>query len=115
MLEFVIGIVIAYLIRYFAFYVAFKRTGWVVVDTSSLAVIAFLSLVLGIVMPAGAFDFIGILLRLLIIAVFIMILFGEDLTEAFGMTLTAAVIEVIVGIVVTLVVPGLKINPFAVP
>ncbi len=110
-----VGLAISYLIRYLAYYVAFQRSGWRFIDARGISIIAFVSLLFGVFVPAGPSDFIGILLRLLIVSVFIIVIFGEDMSEAFGMAMVAAVIEVIAGFAINLLFPWICINPFAIP
>ncbi len=110
-----VGLAVSYFIRYVAFYVAFNRSGWRWIDNRGIGILAFVSLIFGVLLPASSMDIIGILLRLLIVSVFIIVLFGEDMSEAFGMAMVAAVVEVIISFFVNMVAPWLCINPFAVP
>ncbi len=112
-----VSLAVYFIIRYIAYYISFRKTGWLLVDHTGLAAVSFVSLVLGVITPAGAFDFVGILIRFLIVSVFISVIFDEDLSTAFGMALLAGVIEVILGLGLVLVFPtlGTVMSPFAVP
>ncbi len=112
-----IGLVVYFVIRFIAYYVALKKTGWMFIDYSKLGAVSFISLIFGVIVPSGPFDFIGILIRFLVMSVFVSVIFDEDLSTSFGMTLIAGVIEVVIGVVGILILPelGSVISPFAVP
>ena len=110
-----VGLAVSYLVRYFSYYGAFGRSGWKYINHHSVAVLALLSLVFGVLIPASSMDMIGILLRLLIMTVFVIVISGDDLSEAFGLVMVAAAFEVVASFIINIAFPWMCINPFAIP
>ena len=100
-------LLIAFLIRFIGLYTAFARAGYYRIDKGGLVVLALFSTLLGFIMPAGGFfDIFGVIFRIALFAIIIMIFAKTEFMEGIGITITAAIVE-------SLIIIVLMITPFS--
>ncbi|GEM_PF-6689053 len=113
----IVSLATAFIIRIASFYIGFKRSGWIAVKGNVLMIVAFFSLVLGVLMPAESFDIMGVFVRMLVVAAIIMVFMNEDITDAISITITAAIVQIIMTFLLSIFAPFLVegLSPFSVP
>ncbi len=116
-MSFLLSMATAFILRVVSFYIGFKRSGWIAVKGNVLLIVALFSLVLGILVPAGNFDIMGIFIRMLVVAAIIMVFMNEDITDAISITITAAVVQIVISFLLQIFAPFLieGLSPFTVP
>ncbi len=115
----IISLVVAFLIRLPALYLALTQVGYFRLSSGNLVAIALFSTLLGVIMPAeGMLDIIGALFRIVLLSIIIMVLMRGEITDSLKAVVVAAVIESVIILTLSLspvsfLVAGLGI--FSVP
>ncbi len=114
----IVSLVFAFILRLPALYAALTQVGGFKLSFGNLVAIALFSTLLGVIMPAGPFDVIGAIFRIVLLSIILMVLMRAEINDALKAVVVAAVIETVIIFTISLspvafLVAGL--SPFSVP
>jgi len=101
-----LSLAMAFLIRVPALYVALTRVGYFRISKSTLILVALFSTFLGVIMPAGFLDIVGVLFRVVLLSIILMILLRGELMDSLKSVAVAAFLE-------SIMILALSLSPFS--